>query len=142
MAQTPDALAREWFETVWNRLDESAIDRLLHPDSIVHGLAPEPLRGPAAFKPFFHTLRNALGNIRIEIERSIVQGDTAVVLCHVTAKHAGDALGGPASGNPVDFWGMTMVRAKDGLLIEGWNAYDFLTMYQQMGWITNPVQPQ
>ena len=63
MPQSPEAVMREWFEQVWNRLDESAIDRMLGPDAIVHGLGPAPLRGAAEFKPFYHALKNALGGI-------------------------------------------------------------------------------
>jgi hypothetical protein len=53
MSQTPDAIARQWFKEVWNEGNEAAIDRLLHPDAVAHGLTPEPIRGPAAFKPFY-----------------------------------------------------------------------------------------
>jgi predicted ester cyclase len=141
MAQTADVIAREWFESVWNRLDESAIDRLMHPNAVVYGLGPEPLRGPAAFKPLFRMFRDALGDIRIAIERTIVQGNEAAVLCHVTARHTGAAFGAP-SGRNVDFYGITMVRVQDGQLIEGWNAFDFLTMYQQIGWVPNPPGPR
>jgi len=141
MAQTPDALAREWFDQVWNQLDESAIDRLMHPEGIVHGLGPEPLRGPDQFKPFFHAFRNALGGIRVDITRTVVQGDTCAVLCHVVATHVGHTLGAPATDRAVDFTGITMLRVKDGRIVEGWNVFDFLTMYQQIGWVGNPVLP-
>ena len=141
MPDTPDALAREWFENVWNRLDESAIDRLMHPDAQVFGLGPAPLRGPEAFKPLFRMFRDALSGIRITVERAIVQGDEAAVLCHVTGRHTGPAFG-PPSGRDVDFHGITIVRVQDGRLIEGWNAFDFLTMYQQIGWVPNPPRPE
>jgi predicted ester cyclase len=140
MAQTPEALAREWFDTVWNRLDESAIDRLMHPEAVAHGLGPQPIRGPAQFKAFYRDFKNAFSNIRIEVERAVTQGDTVAVLCHVTANHAGDAFG-PATGRDVDFWGTTFIRYQDGRIIEGWNTFDFLPMYQQIGWVSNPVAP-
>lgn len=133
MTQTPDALARDWFESVWNNLDESAIDRLMHPEAVVHGLGPTPIRSPAQFKPFFQAFKGALSNITIHVERTVVEGDIAAVLCHVIAKHTGAALGAPPTGRPVDFWGMTMLRVKDSHIVEGWNTFDFLTMYQQIG---------
>jgi hypothetical protein len=34
---------------------------------------------------------------------------------------------------------VTIFRVRDGKLVEGWNVFDFLTMYQQMGWVGNPV---
>ncbi len=30
-------------------------------------------------------------------------------------------------------------RVRDGRIAEGWNTFDFLTMYQQMGWVKSPV---
>ena len=141
MSQTPDAVLREWFDEVWNKRDESAIDRLMDPQAAAHGLGPETLRGPAGFKPLFHMFTQALGNLKIDVERTVVEGDTCVALCHVTGKHVGHSFGGPPSGKDVDFWGMTMARVKDGRIVEGWNTFDFLTMYQQLGWIGNPVQP-
>jgi predicted ester cyclase len=138
---TPDALVREWFDQVWNRLDESAIDRMLAPDAIVHGLGPEPLRGPAGFKPFFHAFKDGLADIRVQVERVVVDDDTCAAYCRVVARHTGDTLGGPATNRPVDFTGFTMVRVRDGQLVEGWNQYDFLSLYQQLGWIPTPVRP-
>lgn len=140
MAPTPEVVAREWFETVWNKLDESAIDRLMHPQVVAHGLAPDAMRGPAGFKPFFHAFKESFANIRIQVDRAVTQGDVVAVLCHVTANHIGNALG-PASRRDVDFWGTTFLRVTDGQIVEGWNTYDFLTMYQQIGWVSNPVAP-
>lgn len=142
MTQTPDALARDWFDSVWHKLDESAIDRLLHPQAVAHGLGPQPVKGPEQFKAFFRAFTTAFANIRIQVDRTVVQGDTVAVLCHVTGKHVGDTLGGPATGRDVDFWGTTTLRVKDDFIVEGWNTFDFLTMYQQIGWVATPVAPQ
>jgi hypothetical protein len=48
----------------------------------------------------------------------------------------------PPTGKNVDFRGITIVKMKDGQLIEGWNVFDFLTSYQQFGWVGDPVQPR
>jgi steroid delta-isomerase-like uncharacterized protein len=138
---SPDALVRAWFHEVWDEGREEAIDRLMAADAIVHGLGEQAIRGPEAFKPFFHTMRNALGDLEVKVERTIVQGDTVAAHCHVIARHVGETLGGPASGKTVDFYGITIARVVDGQLVEGWNVFDFLRMYQQMGWVKEPVLP-
>jgi len=33
----------------------------------------------------------------------------------------------------VDMWGMGMARIADGQIVEGWNAWDFMSLYQQVG---------
>jgi predicted ester cyclase len=141
MVETPDVVARRWFKEVWDDGDESAIDRLMHPDALVHGLGATPIRGPEQFKPFFRVFHRALGDLKIDIARTVVQGDTCAVHCRVVARHVGPDLGGPATGAPVDFWGITILRVENGRIVEGWNSFDFLTMYQQIGWVADPVLP-
>jgi predicted ester cyclase len=40
---------------------------------------------------------------------------------------------GIATGKRVDFYGMTMVRVRNGKIVEAWNNFDFLSFYQQIG---------
>jgi predicted ester cyclase len=144
MSTTPDAVIRQWFREVWDEGREEAIDRLMAPDSIVHGLvgpgAP-PLGGPEPFKELFRTFREALGDLQIAVEKTVVQGDVCAAYCRVKGRHVGHAFGGPPTGKSVEFSGITIARVRDGRLSEGWNVFDFLTMYQQIGWVGNPPLP-
>jgi hypothetical protein len=36
---------------------------------------------------------------------------------------------------------MTIARVQDGRIVEGWNCFEFLSMYQQIGWVQSPVLP-
>jgi predicted ester cyclase len=136
----PASIVRQWFHEVWDEGREEAIDRLMAPDGKVHGLG-DVIVGPDQFKPYFRAMREALGDLEVTVERTIVQGDMVAAHCHVVARHVGAALGGPPTGRPVEFWGMTIARVVDGKLVEGWNCFDFLTMYQQLGWVKQPVAP-
>jgi len=140
MAATPDGVMRQWFKEVWNERNPEAIDKLMSADAKVHGLAGVPIIGASAFKPFHKTFCDSFNDFQIEITQSLVDGDRVAVLCHVTGKHDGDALGGKATQQPIDFWGMTMGRIENGQIVEGWNTFDFLTMYQQLGWVKTPVE--
>jgi predicted ester cyclase len=114
------------------------------PDTPVHGLGPAgapPMVGPEAFKEVFRVFREAFGDLEIAVERTVVEGDVCAAYCRVKGKHVGRALGGPPTGNPVEFSGTTIARVRDGRLVEGWNTFDFLTMYQQIGWVANPPLP-
>jgi predicted ester cyclase len=144
MPQTPDDVVRQWFKEVWDEGRVDAIDRLMAPDGLVHGLTGPggpPLTGPASFRPVFKMFRDALGDLRIDVERTVVQGDMCAAFCRVRGRHVGDALGGPPTNRDVDFTGITIARVQDGRLVEGWNVFDFLAMYQQIGWVKNPVTP-
>jgi predicted ester cyclase len=144
MSPTPDTVIRQWFKEVWDEGKEEAIDRLFAADGTVSGLTgPDgpPLVGPAAFRPIFNMFREALGDLEVIVERTLVDGDLCTAHCRVKGRHVGRALGGEPTNRPVDFAGMTIARVRDGQLVEGWNVFDFLTMYQQIGWVPNPVTP-
>lgn len=133
MPASPSEILRSWFERVWNAGDESAIDELYAANAVAHGLPVAPMPGPEGFKPFVRSFRSAFPNVRVEITHIVSEGDLGVVHCRVTGTHSGDGLGVAGTNRPVEFTGMTMARIVDGRIQEGWNTYDFLAMYQQLG---------
>ena len=72
-------------------------------------------------------------NLRIEIVRTVVNGDLVAGYCRVTVTHAGDGLGIAATGRTATISGMVMARVENGQIAEGWNCFDFLSLYQQLG---------
>jgi steroid delta-isomerase-like uncharacterized protein len=135
-AKANKALVRRWFEEVWNKGRAEAIDEMFAADGIAHGLsddAENPLRGPADFKPFHETFRGAFPDIEVIVEDMIAEGDKVAARCSVRGKHTGDHLGVAASNAPVDFTGVSIVRIKDGKIVEAWNNFDFMRMNQQIG---------
>ena len=141
MADSPDSIVRRWFKEVWDDGREESIDELLAPYAVAYGLPGGPIQGPTAFKPLFRTFRDALGDLSIEVVRTLTEGEVVAAQCHVTGRHTGGAFGGEPSGQPVDFWGIAMIRVEDGKIVEGWNCFDMLSLYQQIGWVANPPLP-
>ena len=133
MSQSPEAVIREWFEQLWNQKKIETIDRLFAADGIAHGLSGDVMKGPEGFRPFFSTFAEAFPDLHIDIVRAIVQGEFVVVHTHVTGRHEGHTLGFAATGRNATFEGVTIARIVDGKIAEGWNFYDFLSMYQQLG---------
>ena len=137
MTATPAEFVHSWFQEIWNDGDERAIDRLMAPRAVFHGLpSPDgrPIVGPAEFKPFFQSFRQAFPNIHVRVARIVTEGEMVAAHCHVTGAHLGP---GPGPGieptlAPIDFWGMCMARVRDGQIQEGWNSFDFLSLYQQI----------
>jgi predicted ester cyclase len=37
------------------------------------------------------------------------------------------------TNKPVEFTGLTIVKVKDGKIVEAWNQFDFMKMYTQIG---------
>ena len=137
MSAENKAMVRRWFEEVWNKGREGAVDELLHARAVVHGLGPD-LQGPDGFKGFHRAYRNAFPDVRIQIEAIVSEGDTVAVRWAGTGTHQGDGLGFPATGRQVQFRGMTFARVENGKLVEGWNTFDQLGMLQQLGVVSVP----
>jgi len=131
------ALVQRWFDEVWNKGRADAIDEMMAPDAVVHGLSDDDMSstliGPVGFKPFHETFRGAFPNIQVIVEDLIAEGDKVAVRCSVRGRHTGDHLGVAASRALVEFTGISIVRVKDGKIVEAWNNFDFLKMNRQIG---------
>jgi len=138
MSEENRQLIHRWFEEVWNKGRTEAIDEMFAADGLAHGLSDDvnsPLRGPAGFKTLHAKFREAFPDIVVTVEDTVMEGDKVAARCTVRGKHSGDSLGFAATHSPVEFTGMTIVRVKDGKIVEGWNNFDFMRMYQQVGFI-------
>ncbi len=130
------SVMRRWFEEVWNKGREEAIDEMFAAEGVAHGLVDEngeELRGPAGFKPFFRRFREAFPDIQVTVEDCICEGDKAAARCSVRGTHGGDALGVAATNNAVEFDGLCIIRVRDGKIVEAWNNFDFARLNQQIG---------
>jgi steroid delta-isomerase-like uncharacterized protein len=131
-------LIQRWFEDVWNRGRSEAIDELFAADGIAHGLSDDgenPMRGPADFKVFHSKFKEAFPDMVVAVDDMIAEGDKVAARCSVKGKHSGDSLGFAATQAPVEFAGITIVRIKNGQIVEAWNQFDFMKMYRQLGTI-------
>jgi steroid delta-isomerase-like uncharacterized protein len=136
MVEDNKAFIRRWFEEVWNKGREDAIDEMMSEECVANGLAGESgqaPRGAAEFKPFFRKFREAFPNIEVVVEDVIAEGDKVAARCGVRGHHRGDTLGFSATQQPVEFTGMTIARIRDGKIVEAWNNFDFMMMFQQLG---------
>jgi steroid delta-isomerase-like uncharacterized protein len=143
MSDENKALIRRWFEEVWNQGRAEAIDEMFAEDGIGHGLTgdnEQPLCGPAGFKPFFHSFRDAFPNLEIVVEDVIAEGDKVAARCSVRGTHAGDGIGIAATQLPFEIGGMCIARVKDGKIAEAWNTFDFMSLFQQLGAVAAPTK--
>ena len=138
-----ESLIHRWFEEVWNNRSEDAIDEMFAEDGIANGLNDaegNPLRGPESFKTLHRTFLSAYPDLKITVEDTVAEGDKIAARCTVRATHAGEGIGVAPTNQPVEFTGMTIVRIKDGKIVEAWNEFDFMKMYSQVGALTLNLQ--
>ena len=135
MSEENKKIVRRWFEEVWNRGSESAIEEMLDAEGVAHGLgdSEQDVKGPAEFKPFVANIRGALPDTRIVIEDIFADGDRVAVRVTLQGTHTGNGLGLAPTGRSVRIQGIVIVRMQDGRIKEGWNSYDQLGLLRQLG---------
>ena len=136
MAKEKNTILHRWFEEVWNKGKAELIDEMIAPECIAHGLddpSGNPVRGPEEFKKFFLGFRSAFPDIHITVQETVAEDDLVVAYCRIIATHKGEAFGMQATGKPIAFEGTRKFRVRDGKVVEAWNSFYFLKMFQQMG---------
>lgn len=136
MSRENKALISRWFEEVWNKGRSEAIEEMFAAEGIAHGLEDaqgNPIHGVEGFKEFHRNFRSAFPDFNVTIEDMIAEGDKVVARCRVRACHTGEGLGMAPSQKPIDITGITIARIEAGKIAEGWNNFDFMKLFQQIG---------
>ena len=131
MSEENRALAKRWFEEVWNRRRTETVDELLAQEGVGH-MEGGDVRGPEAFKAVRADLLRAFPDMRGEIEDTVAEGDHVVIRWNVRGTHGGEGLGAQPTGRSVDFRGMTWMTFRGGKLIEGWDSWNLGLLLQRI----------
>src|ERR1700758_2895018 len=113
-------LAKRWFREVWNERKADTIDEIFSDNAIGHTENGDQNR--EQFKTGREQLLNAFPDMKVEIEDTAAEGDEVVVRWRVRGTHRGDSLGVQATGRPVEFRGMTWLKFREGVFVEGWDS--------------------
>lgn len=129
------ASARHFYETLNQAVstgDMEPLAEVIHSDAIDHNPDPDMKPGLAGIQEGFGALRQAFPDARFIIEDLVAEGDK--IACRITARatHRGEFLGVPATGRPVSWVVIDILRFTDGKLAERWGVVDGLTLLQQL----------
>ncbi|HVT45829.1 MAG TPA: ester cyclase [Thermoanaerobaculia bacterium] len=127
-----EALARRWFQEVWNDRIDATVYELLPPHSVGHLEGGLDVRGAGEFMPVRASLFEAFPDLHVTVEETVAQADNVVVRWSAAGTHRGDSLGVPATGRAVSFRGLTWLRFEDGKLAEGWDAWNQGSLLQKL----------
>jgi steroid delta-isomerase-like uncharacterized protein len=127
------AIARRYFEELWNRGNLAALDELLTADFVIHyPLAPVP-PGPEGAKAHTAPLLKGFPDARHTIEDLVAEGDRVAIRSRWTGTHQNEYRGIPSTGRRVTVNQMTVLRIVDGKIAERWAIPDVLGLMQQLG---------
>jgi steroid delta-isomerase-like uncharacterized protein len=134
------AIARRFFEEVWNNGNLAVADELLAPNIIFHlpGEPEEVIGDRESYKQVVRRNRTAFPDLQEEIEDMIAEGDRVVTRWLWRGTHQGEWHGHAPTGKTFTYGGITILRIADGKIVEDWFYSDLLGLQQQLG--TLPAQ--
>jgi len=134
MSEANKELVRRWFEEVWNKQREDAIDEMFAPGGKAFGF-PEPnpvLVGPERFKAFHRTFLAAFPDIHIAVHDTICEGDRVAAIWTATMTHLGDSLGFAPTFQKVSLEGCSVLVVQGPQIQEGSNYMELQALVQRL----------
>ena len=124
---SPLELLKEWYDRVWVQQDLDAIDRLFTPDIEAQGVMDFGV-GPDDFRVLAEAMLAQVEVNEIRFDREVAMGDWvwATFTAHAVTL---------ANRAPIQATGQIMVRFKDDRIVEAYNQVDFLTFFEQLGYL-------
>jgi len=116
-------LVHRWFEEVWNKQSEEAIDELFAPGGKAYGFpeANSVLIGPEKFKEAHRFFISAFPDVHVTVHDAICEDDRVAVTWAATMTHLGDTLGFAPTFEKVSLEGCSILVVRDGQIHEGRN---------------------
>jgi predicted ester cyclase len=90
-------------------------------------------QGPKGLLYASQTFRSAVPDLHCTIEDLLVSGDKITARLLFTGTHKGEFMGHPATGKPVTFFAIDILRIRGGKIVEDWHLEDNLTLLEQLG---------
>jgi predicted ester cyclase len=128
--ENKELVRRSWAESGHN-LD--IFDEVYTPDALWH-LPDRDIRGVEEMKQYVTTYINAFPDASVTVEDEIAEGDKVVNRFTIRGTHQGETEElGPPTGRQMEQKGMAISRIEGGKIVEEWQAYDNLSVMQQLG---------
>ena len=130
MSEENKDLARRSWEAVDN---PDLIDEVYAADLVWHE-PDQDIQGYEQAKQFVSTFFAAFPDLNISVEDLIAEGEKVVSRYTFRGTHQGETEEfGPPTGRTFELEGISMHRFEDGKIVEEWEAYDNLSLLQQLG---------
>jgi predicted ester cyclase len=135
LADRNKEIARRFREDLWNTGDLAIADEIIAPDCLIHArvpLATDFARGPDALRQLVLFYHLAFSDIRMSVDQLIAEGDVIAARWTGRGIHSGELLGLPAARGETVTSGIDFLRVAAGQIVEGWVAWDILSLVEQL----------
>jgi steroid delta-isomerase-like uncharacterized protein len=134
MTQDHKTVIRRVFDEVWNKSDFSLLDQVYGPDYVAHiAGSPKDVEGPEQFKQFVALQGVLISDLSFSVDDQIAEGDSVATRWTATAAPTSGLVSVPTDGQEIKIAGISIHRFADGKIVESWDNWDALTLYQALG---------
>ena len=140
--QDNKAIVGRWFTDFWGeKCNLAVVDEIAAPDMLLQYSLHEPRRGRADIKAFMTDFRKAFPDLKFGGRADLIaEGDYVVGQWEGGGTHSGPAFGDflvgslpAATGRKMHFTGTTVLRLRDGKIVEEIGLDDGVTALTQLG---------
>jgi len=125
------------YETTWdeiiNQRKIDLIDQKMFDQNVTLVTSPENLVGINAFKDYYKNFLVGFSEIKFTVIDAFGQDDRIVKHWRFEGKHSGVFFGIPATGKVVNIEGVTLVKMKNGKILQEQDFMDNLEFMNQLG---------
>jgi steroid delta-isomerase-like uncharacterized protein len=92
-----------------------------------------PASGPQQIAAIYARQLDALPDSVVRVDRMVAEGDMVVVEWTLAGTHRGRMLGIPATGKPVSFKGVSLLRYRANMIVTDTRIWDLAGLLRQIG---------
>jgi predicted ester cyclase len=129
------SLVQRYFDEM-NKGNRIYLDEYFGVNYIYHGSAGD--LNTEGFKAQHDMFLSAFPDTKANVEDIIALGDKVVTRWKIRATHTGELQGMAPTGKEVTITGIIITRVENGKAAEEWEAFDQLSLMQQLGAIPSP----
>lgn len=121
------------WEKVWDELVDN---------NVVHHFnsSPKPIAGLKTNKELNIALFQGFPDIKQKIEDVVAEGDKVVIRTTLQGTHTGEFLGIPPTDKSIKANDFTLLRLKNGKVVEWWYETNWLEQLNQLGLLPESLQ--
>lgn len=143
-AEENKAIIRRYLEEGWNKGNWQIVEEVIAEDVVLHDQIRE-----GGFPPGREGVRVAMERVRagmpdmtMDLHDIVAEGDLVVMRWSSTATQTGPFNGIPPTNRVATLHAISIVRMKDGRIVEGWQEADRMGMAQELGLMPKGQMPR
>jgi steroid delta-isomerase-like uncharacterized protein len=126
-------LVRRFYDDLWNRWDDDAVDQVLGEDFAFRGSLGTETNGRAEWREYRDAIREGSADFHNEVVTLVADGDRAAARLRYTGTHTGRLAGVPATGRRFSYAGAAFFSAHRDRLSTAWVLGDLVALREQLG---------